>query len=306
VAIVDELPLTGDRGRRLVGVRPGDLGHEAVVRAASPAYFDVMRIPVLAGRSFERRDDNSAPPRVVVSRSLAERLFPSEQPIGRDIWLGTAAQRAEIIGVVGDVKHRALEESLLPTVYLSAWQAPSRSSHLVVRSTRSDADVTAAVREALSGLDQNLPLYNRQSMRDVVDGSPGVPARRVLTAAFMGFALLAVVLGAIGLFGVAAHEVASRRVELALRVALGAAPLRLLGATLGHGALMVGSALLAGGLLSLWTSRALSTVVVGAGRFDVASISMASAVLVVVVAAAVLPAARRAARTDPLIALRSE
>jgi ABC-type antimicrobial peptide transport system permease subunit len=141
-------------------------------------------------------------------------------------------------------------------------------------------------------------------MRDVVDGSPGVPARRVLTAAFMGFALLAVVLGAIGLFGVVAHDVASRRVELALRVALGAAPVRLLLATLGHGASMVGSALIAGGLLSLWTSRALSGVVAGAGRFDVARVSAAGGARDGRCGRC-QPVARRAARTD-LIALRSD
>ena len=140
---------------------------------------------------------------------MAERLFAFEQPIGRQIWLAATAQMAEIIGVVGDVKHRALDEALLPTVYLSALQSPSRSSIVVVRSARPDADVIAAVREEVARLDGNLPVYGVRSMQDVVAASPGVPARRVLTATFMGFALLAVVLGAIGLFGVVAHDVAS-------------------------------------------------------------------------------------------------
>ena len=117
---------------------------------------------------------------------------------------------------------------LLPTVYLSAWQSPSRSSIVVVRSARPDADVIAAVREEVARLDRDLPVYRMRSMQDVVAASPGVPARRVLTATFMGFALLAVVLGGIGLFGVVAHDVACRRAELALRIALGADPMRIL------------------------------------------------------------------------------
>jgi predicted permease len=306
ISIVDELPLTGDRGRSLVSTRPADVGREAVVRVSGTGYFDVMRIPVVAGRSFDPRDNSSAPPRVLVSEALAGRLFASEQPIGRQIRLAATAQVAEIIGVVGEVKHRALDEAPSPTVYLSAWQSPSRSSIVIVRSERPDADVIAAVREEVARLDRDLPVYRTRSMRDVVAASPGVPARRVLTATFMGFALLAVVLGGIGLFGVVAHDVACRRAELALRIALGADPMRILGATLGQGALMVGSGLVVGGVLSMWAARMLSSVVLATNYLDVVSVSVAAVVLMVVGAGAVLPAARRAARTDPLIALRSE
>ena len=306
ISIIDELPLTGDRGRSLVSPRRTDPGREAVVRAASPDYFDVMRIPVVAGRSFESEDNSTVPLRVVISESLAKRLFALEQPVGRQIWLAASAQMAEVIGVVGEVKHRALEEATLPTVYLSALQVPSPSSIVVIRRTRPDADVIAAVREAVARLDRNLPVYGTRSMRDVVAASPGVPARQLLTAAFTGFALLAVVLSTIGLFGVAAHDVACRRTELALRMALGADPMRILRATLGQSALTVGSGLAVGGLLSIWASRGLSGVIVTTGRSDVLSISVAAAVLVLTGAGAVLPAALRAARTDPLMALRSE
>ena len=143
-------------------------------------------------------------------------------------------------------------------------------------------------------------------MQDVVAASPGVPARRVLTATFMGFALLAIVLGGIGLFGVVAHDVASRRAELALRLALGADPMRILMRTLGQGAWMVGAGLVVGGVLSIWAARALSSVVFATGRFDPLNVAVAAAVLMVVGVVAVLPAARRAARIDPLSALRSE
>jgi ABC-type antimicrobial peptide transport system permease subunit len=114
-----------------------------------------------------------------------------------------------------------------------------------------------------------------------------------------------VVLSAIGLFGIAAHDVACRRAELALRIAIGANPLGLLRASLGRGALMVGSGLALGGALSIWATRGLSGVI-ATGRLDVLSIAVAAAVLALTGCAAVLPAAIRAARTDPLIALRNE
>jgi hypothetical protein len=304
----------GTAGLSLIGVRPGDVGREAVMREAGPAYFDVMRIPIVAGRSFEPRDNASAPQRVVISESLAER-FAFEQPgvpavasamVGRHIWLAAGTQMAEIIGIVGDVRNSRLDDAFLPAAYLSASQAPSRSCVVVVRSARPDADVIAAVREEVGRLDGDLPVYGVKSMEDVVASSPGVPARRVLTATFTGFALLALVLGAIGLFGVVAHDVAARRAELALRIALGADPMRILSATLGQGAVLVGSGLAVGGLLSIWAARALSSMGFATDRLDVLSVSLPATVLIIAGAAAVLPAARRAARTDPLMALRSE
>jgi predicted permease len=302
--IIDELPLTHDRGRDLVSVRPTDPAREAVVRTASTAYFDVMRIPIVAGRAFERRDDASAPARVVLSETLAARLFPGESPIGRPIVLAAQERPAEVIGVARDVKLRSLDDPILPTVYLSMWQFPSRGTRLVLRTTRPDADATALLREHVARLDGDLPVYGVASMASVIDLSPGVPVRRVLTAAFLGFALLAVVLGAIGLFGVVAHDVASRRAELALRIALGANPSRILRSTLGQGVSMVGAALVIGGVLSLWASRALSGVTHTSGDVDVVSAATAAAVLLLAGLCAVLPAARRAAQTDPVTVLR--
>jgi len=306
VAIADEIPLTGDRGRRLVSVRPADAGQEAVVRTVSRDYFDVMRIPVMAGRSFERQDSAEAPARVVISRSLAERLFTTESPVRQRIRLGPDAQIVEVIGVVGDVKHRTLDEAFLPTVYRSGLQDPSPSSILVVRSARADVDVIAMVRDTVAQLDGNLPVYRMRAMGEVVAASPGFPERRLLTAAFSGFALLAVLLSAIGLFGIAAHDVASRRAELALRLAVGADPMKLLRASLARGVLMVATGLMLGGILSIWAVRALSGVLIAAAGLDVLSIGVAAAVLATSGIAAVIPAAVRAARTDPLIAFRGD
>jgi putative ABC transport system permease protein len=308
VSLINELPLTHDGSRGLLRIQPTDPPVEVVRREAGTAYFDVMRIPIVAGRPFDARDDAAAPFGVVVSQSLAERWFAGEQAIGRQIRLGPAGRAAaEIIGIAGDVKHRSLDaEGFWPTVYVSAWRSPSRSMLLVVRSQRPDEDVLAAVREEVARLDADVPVHGVRSMQAVAAASPGVPARRVLTATFMGFALLAIVLTGIGLFGVVAHDVASRRAELALRLALGADPRRILLRTLGQGAWMVGTGLVVGGVLSAWAVRALGSMVFATGRFDPLNVVLAAVVLMVVGAVAVLPAARRAARTDPLRALRSE
>ena len=306
VAIIDELPLTGDRGRTPVSERSAEAGREAVVRVAGPGYFDVMRIPLMSGRQFDRGDDAAAPRRIVVSTSVAERLFRGDSAIGRKVWLAGPALEAEIVAVVGDVKHRTLDEPLAPTVYLSPWQAPSRSSHIVVRSDRPDADVLAIVRDETMRLDGELPVYAPRPMREIVDISPGVPARRVLTATFTGFALLALVLSAIGLFGVVAHDVAQRRRDLALRLALGADPMRLMRATLAQGALVIGCGLVAGGVLSVWVARALGTAAIASDQVDTSSIAICAAALGLTGFVAVLPVALGAARTNPLIALRAE
>jgi predicted permease len=306
VSMVNEIPLSGTGGRSLVGARPESMGPEALLRETGPAYFEVMRIPIAAGRSFDRRDDASAPPRVVVSESLTKALFASGESIGRHIWLASLARDVEIIGVVAEVQQRALDAAASPTVYLSAQQSPSRNNIIVVRSSRPDADVIAVVREEVAKLDGDVPVYGTRSMQEVISASPGVPARRVLTATFLGFALLAVVLGAIGLFGVVAHDVARRRAELALRLALGADPMRLLSATLWQGAVMVGSGLAVGGVLSFWAARALGSMLFATNRFDILSVSLAAMVLAAAGIGAALPAALRAARTDPLIALRAE
>jgi putative ABC transport system permease protein len=306
VGIVDEIPLSNDRGRGLVSAQPGDAAREAVIRVASSAYFDVMRIRVIAGRTFERSDDRAAPTRVVISESLAARLFPGQSPIGRQMSTGPRADAAEIIGVVSDVKHRSLDEGSLPTLYFSTWQFPSRGSILVIRQRGSQTDAIAIARELVARLDRDLPVYGAGSMSRVLANSPGVPARRALTAAFLGFALLAVVLGALGLFGVVAHDVTARRAELALRLALGAEPARILTSTLGQGVAMVGVGLVIGGVLSLWTTQALGSVVVTSSGVDLLSAGAASAVLLLAGFGAVLPAARRAATTDPLIAIRGQ
>jgi putative ABC transport system permease protein len=304
-SIVDELPLTGDGGRSLAGVDRTRTDAEPVVRTIGDTYFQVMGIGVVAGRSLDSRDNASAPPRAVVSRRLAERLFGASPAVGRQMWLAGPARMVDIVGVVDDVKHRALDEDPIDSAYLSTWQEPSRSSHIVVRADRPAEDVIAIVRDEVARLDPELPVYAPRSMDDVIAASPGMASRRILMGSFTSFAILALVLSAVGLFGVVAHDVASRRPELALRVALGATPARLVTATLRQGATIVASGVACGMLLFVWSGQLLASLAPVAARFDLASTVVSAGVLLAVGIGAALPAARRAARTDPLAALRS-
>ena len=304
VGVIDELPLTQDRGRTQVAAQPGGVTHEAVLRTIDPGYFGVMRIAIVAGRAFDDRDDRSAPPRVVISESLAARLFPSQEVVGRDLWVGVSRTPASIIGIVRDVKFRAFDEGTIPGMYVAAAQAPSRSSRIVVRAPLADSDVLAIVRQEVGRLDPDLPVYGATPMRDIAATSPGVPARRVLAATFTAFAVLAVVLGALGLFGVIAHDVARRRSELGLRFALGAAPLRVFLGTLRQALRLLIAGLAIGVLLSIWTSRALREFLFDVGPYDPITFIGVAVLLVVVGLSAVLPAARRAARVDPMQVLR--
>ena len=303
VSIVDELPLTGLKASTVVS--SGSASVDAALRSAAADYFSVMRIPLLAGRAFESIDDSNAPPRVVVSRALAQRLFLNEPAVGRRIRIAANAGEAEVIGVVGDVRHRALDEEPAPTAYLCARQFPSHSSVVVVRTERPEADVLAAVREEVARLDRDLPVYGVRPMHDVVNRSPGVPARRVLASAFAGLSLLALVLGGVGLFGMAAHDVAARRPELAVRIALGADPQRVAAGVLGQGAAVIMGGLAAGTVLTYWAARALGSTIPDA-TVDAVNIGVPATFLIAAGIAALLPAAWRAARTDPLITLRGE
>jgi predicted permease len=304
-AVVDEIPLTGDRGRSLVGLDRTHAATEAVVRTAGDHYFQVMGIAVIAGRAFDARDNASATPRALVGRRLAARLFGGPAAVGRQIWLEGPRRMVDVVGVVDDVTHRALDEDPIDTVYLSAWQEPSRSSHIVVRAGRPSEEIVAIVREEAARLDAELPVYAPRSMDEVVAASAGMAGRRILMGAFTAFALLALVLSAVGLFGVVAHDVTSRRPELAVRVALGATPARLVTATLVQGVVLVGAGVAAGIVLSVWSGRLLAALAPVPADFDPASTAAAAGVLLTAGVCAVLPAGRRAARTDPLSALRS-
>ena len=306
VAIVDELPLTGDSGRSFVGAHQGQADRESVLRVAGTSYFDVMQIPIVDGRGFEGRDDRAAPSRVVISQSLARELFGDARSAGRRIWVAAPGRMAEVVGVAGDVKHRALDEPALPTIYLSAWQQPSPTSKLVVRRSQGDSDILSILRTEVERLDRELPVYGVRPMEDIVQTSPGMPTRRVMAVCFLAFAALAVVVAGLGIFGIVTHDLALRRFEYALRLALGANPARLQGAIAGRAAAIVAAGLVPGVLLATGASRMLRSVLADIDSTDPVAFAAVAAVLFFVVGIAIAAPARRVTRTDPALVLRSD
>ena len=305
VAVVDELPLTGDRGRSFAGVARDSAKLDVVARVAGPHYFSVLGIPLIAGREFTTDDDGDASARVIVSRRAAERLFEGHA-VGRTLWLQGLTAPAEIVGVVSDVKHRALDEGDLPTVYFSAFQAPSRSSHIVMRTTGDPGTALQLLRAEARRLDPMLPVYSPRLLADEVAASPGVPLRRVVAATFAAFAALAVVIAGVGLFGVIAHDVNRRRLELALRLALGADPWRLQGGVVMQGLTMLALGVAVGAVLWFVLSSGLRAVVYETSLGDPTTLGLAIVVLLAcAVGAAAIPA-RQVARTSPFAALRGE
>ncbi len=306
VALVDELPLTGDSGRSFVGARQGQTDRESVLRVAGTGYFDVMRIPIVDGRGFEGDDDRSVPARVVISQSIAHELFGDLPAAGRRIWVAALEGMAEVVGVAGDVKHRELDEPALSTIYLSAWQEPSRTSRIVVRSDRGASDILSILRTEVERLDRELPVYGVRPMEDYVQTSPGIPTRRVMAVCFLAFAALAVIVAGLGIFGIFTHELARRRFEFALRLALGANPAQLQGSMAGRAAALVAAGVVPGILLATVASRMLGSVLADIDSTDPVAFAAVAAVLFFVAGIAVAAPARRVARTDPALVLRGD
>ena len=213
---------------------------------------------------------------------------------------------ADVIGVVGDVKHRALDERPLSTVYLSGWQQPSRSSHLLVRSSRAAPDILSILRAEVARLDRELPVYGVRSMEDVVQTSAGMPTRRLMAACFLAFAALALIVAGLGIFGIVTHDVTRRRFELAVRMALGANPAQLQGSIAGRAAVTLAAGLLPGVLLAAAASRMLRSVLVDINAIDPVAFAAVAVVLCVVAGIAIVGPARRVTRTDPALVLRGE
>jgi predicted permease len=307
VAIIDELPLSdSSSGRIHVALSRDGMMHQAVARVAGPGYFELLAIPIFEGRTFNNDDRGDATPIAVVSRSLAERLYQDTRVLGRTLWIPSLNTDVQIVGVVGDVKHRSLEEETMPTLYFSAAQQPSRSSNIVLRTGRPDADTLDIVRAEVARLDPEVPVYGRATLDEVIQRSAGVPIRRVVSAMFAAFALLALVIAAVGVFGVVAHDVSARRLEMALRLALGAHPTRLLHAVLRQAAAILVAGLAAGMALSLFFSRLLNALLYGVTATDAVTIVLVTALLSCTMLLAASVPARRAARTNPVALLRGE
>ena len=306
------LPLSGDSMRTSFEIEGKPIDKSDLpgtnIRAVGADYFRTMRIPLLAGREFNARDDRHAPHVVIINQTLARRYFPNESPLGKHLKPGMSSGKTdtmcEIVGVVGDVKHKRLWLPDDPESYVPYDQNPIGGMNIVVRSAGDPMALLPALRAQVQAQDAELPIYKTQRMEDYVAAS--IAQRRFTSLLCSIFAGVGLLLAVVGLFGVMSYSVAQRTHEIGVRVAVGAAKTDILRLILkeGMGITLVGAGL---GLLgALGLSSIVKSQLFGVKATDpVTFLGVVAGLGIVAVVACYIPA-RRATRVDPMVALRYE
>jgi putative ABC transport system permease protein len=273
----------------------------------SPDYFRVMRIPLLRGRFFSEQDSPSKPNAAIISETLARRYFPNQDPIGRQMRFGFPPDSnvsREIVGVVGDVRDVALSRKPGPMMYVPFAQAPLYGGEVVVRSSLSTSSVAAGIRQAVHSIDKDLPVTDVESFPDALGGS--VTQERFRTLLLSSFSGIALILAAVGIFGVISYSASQRTHEIGIRMALGAQQRDVLRLILGQGAKLALLGLGAGAVAALLLTRLMASLLYGVSATDPLTFGAVAIVLLGVAVTACYIPARRAMRVDPMVALRHE
>ena len=275
--------------------------------AASPRYFHVMGISLMRGRLFSEDDSASTPPVALISEALARRYFPGENPLGRQLIFGFPPHgdvAREIVGVVADIHDVSIASNPGPMMYVPFAQVPFWGSEVVVRSSLGAAEIAAAIRTETHSIDKDLPVTDIESFPEAMHASVAEPRFRTMLLGL--FSAIALLLAAIGIFGVISFSVSRRTREIGVRMALGATPASIRHLVLGESAKLVLFGLAAGIPAALILTHFLSALLFGITPTDpLTFIAVALLLMLVALAAAYLPA-RRAIRIDPMAALRCE
>jgi putative ABC transport system permease protein len=281
---------------------PGERPPEVGWQLASAGYFRALRIPLRAGRLFDPRDAPGAPAVVIVSDALATRYFPGEDPIGQRIVLGDAT--AEIVGRVGDIRRAALTDTPRADLYFPFERQNGNGITLFLRTDGDPLAALPAIRTAVRQAEPGALLFEVRTMADISAAAAAVSrlAMRLLT----GFAVVALALAAVGVYGVLSYSVGRRRREMGTRLALGASRRDVIGLVLRQSAGIAAVGLTVGVAAGLAAARSLSSLLYDVAPWDPLAIGAAALLLgATVLAASYLPA-RRAARVDPAVTLASE
>jgi putative ABC transport system permease protein len=280
----------------------------------SPDYFRALGIPLIKGRFFspsDKVDGEKDPMIVIINDTMAKRYFNGTDPIGRRIQTGEANPNSPwetIVGVVGDVKYSGLDSSPGPTIYAPyneyAWVGWSREMYLVVRGSGNPADLVPAIRAQLASMDSTLPLAQVRTMEELLDES--LVEQRFRTWLISGFATMALLLSAIGLYGLISYSVGQRTREIGVRVALGAQPRTVLGMVLKEGLHLLAFGLLLGWVGAMSATRIIESLLYSTSTTDPLSFTVTSLTLIAVALLACYIPARRAAKVAPMVALRYE
>ena len=303
---VSRLPLAGGNSDRSFQLPGGNKSYQADIRVSTPTYFQTMGIPLLKGRGLTEQDAHSTVQVAVVNETLGRNVFPGQDPIGKYIVnFGPLKDKLQIVGVVGNVRHVGLETNPRPEVYLSFGQAHWPSVFMVVRSKTSDPlALTSAAQNAVANVNKDIPLANLRTMQDVIAVS--VMQRKFAMLLLSIFAGLAMLLAAIGLYGVMSYTVSQRTHEIGIRMALGAGKADVLRLIVGQGMTTVAFGVALGTLASLALPRLMSGLLFGVGARDPFIFAVVAGLLGGVALAANYIPARKATKVDPMVALRYE
>ncbi|MFZ0594718.1 MAG: ABC transporter permease [Bryobacteraceae bacterium] len=322
LGLSDSLPPAGwERSRPLSSIevigRPrheGGTGGLVDWRYVSPGYFEALRIPILEGRAFQEDDRRRGVNMCILSRSLARRLFPIQNPIGQHLKIGTNTP-IEIAGIVPDVKNTGLSVSDNPEYYILRTHVPDdtyvnatgpvaqRTLSILLRSPISEATLAALVKQRIAALDPNLPV-EIQTMRGRLEELAAGPRFNALL--LLAFAALGLFLAAVGLYGTIAYLVTQRTQEIGIRMSLGATPAEIAGLMITYSAKWTLAGAVIGVLASLAITRLLSSLLFHVSARDPLTLMAAIACLFLTALLAAANPARKAASVDPLTALRND
>ncbi len=296
----DTAPLTVE-GRPAVA--PGD-APIVQVNTITPEYFATMGIPRLVGRDLAASDTRDALPVIVVNDELAKKTWPNESAIGKRIQFGGDERWWTIVGVVRGSKHFALNEPQLLQAYVPHAQRPQIFTTVALRATGDPLLLSRAIREAIWRVDKDQPVWGVVTMDQLLDGAVGSP--RLIVRLTAGFALVALLLGAIGIYGVLSYTMSQRTHELGIRIALGAESRQVVHMVVREGMRVVAVAVAIGLGASIAATRLLRSQLFGVAPTDVATFAVVTVLLSAVAILACYIPARRASRVDPMIALRTD
>ncbi|HEU4873444.1 MAG TPA: ABC transporter permease [Pyrinomonadaceae bacterium] len=307
VGFITELPLSGqpnDMPFIVEGRPPASPDQEfgADWRRVNQNYFNALRIPLLRGRSFTEQEVQKSDKVMVVSQSLVDRAFPNEEPLGKRLITGIRSEPYEIVGIVGDIRHRSLDRDPYATMYFPTRQ--SGRMNLVIRTQNDPMSIVGGVRKEVQAIDRDQPISAIRTMDELIASSVAAPRYRTTLLAL--FAALAMILAATGIYGVMSYSVTQRTHEIGVRMALGARQLDVLQMVVRQGMLLtlVGVVLGLGGAYLL--TRVMSSLLFGVTEKDPITFGVVAALLIAVSFIACFVPARRATKVDPLEALRYE
>jgi putative ABC transport system permease protein len=271
----------------------------------TPGYFPTMRIPLLQGRDFSESDNKDTPGVAIINETLARRHWPGEDPVGKRIRLGgSSTSWLTIIGVVADVKHYSLSREPRAEAYVTYLQSPFSFMDMVVRAEENPLGLVSAVRGAIQRIDKDQPIADVHTMEELLSDS--VADNRFLSLLVGIFGIIALLLAAVGIYGVVSYSVTQRTHEIGIRMALGAGQMDILRLVLGQGMLLTIAGIVIGLIASLAVTQVISSLLFGIGATDlVVYVTIPLLLTGVALLATYLPA-RRATRIDPMVALRYE